>query len=482
MLGVPISYTYDTEYNYYGDVVGQTTSSTNPIVFAIPIFFIGGLCALAGLCTSPVALRQVLPFTFGFVLTLYFSIELNIPGIYPAFILVAVIPMVFFIIRDEKTFKDPFSILGLYSATFDLLTDILIIIYWLVTKNYIWAICQSLILIISQLLSATHFDSDVKCCQCNCETLITWIGFGRQYYTVRAWSDEEYLIELEIMKVWELFYESFPSMMLQMYLLLIDDTNFSNAVTASMMAIFINASLNMWLYLLQRTKKVSGFNEAVRKATGNNVKDNIEMALKVNKGEQEVTYAVNGENNQNVNSNTDNTGEMGGHNRTITAVPVLERNSSGDSDMVEDANDAVNNVAPAASDEIKVNENMGIETKIQDHVDVAKRNNEDNEGENKDNDSNEDNEQKKLGANTGEDTNTVKASNETENKKICKHKYIKCHKCTFIVNCMFIIFFHSYCLSFEFIIKSIYISYFKSFILSSITLCCTIYSHWFWSI
>ena len=50
-------------------------------------------------------------------------------------------------------------------------------------------------------------------------------------------------------------YESFPSLALQMYLLLLNDNVSKSTVTASMLAICINASLSMWIYLISRSNK-----------------------------------------------------------------------------------------------------------------------------------------------------------------------------------------------------------------------------------
>ena len=58
------------------------------------------------------------------------------------------------------------------------------------------------------------------------------------------------------MKVLELMYESLPSLTLQLYLIMFDKSQqSSSAVTASIIAIVLNASLSLWIYLLDRSRK-----------------------------------------------------------------------------------------------------------------------------------------------------------------------------------------------------------------------------------
>jgi len=57
-------------------------------------------------------------------------------------------------------------------------------------------------------------------------------------------------MELYLVKVMEIMYESFPSLALQMYLLLLKENKCKTTVTASMIAVCGNASVSMWIYLV----------------------------------------------------------------------------------------------------------------------------------------------------------------------------------------------------------------------------------------
>ena len=116
------------------------------------------------------------------------------------------------------------------------------------------------------------------------------VYYCRQWFTIKSWENpiyeyvftiymflfRIYLIqlymfraELHLVKVWEIMYEAFPSLALQMYLLLLNENKFKSTVTASMLAICANASLSMWIYLISRSNKYDIYQ--TRKVTNINV-------------------------------------------------------------------------------------------------------------------------------------------------------------------------------------------------------------------
>ena len=222
-----------------------------------------GFALLSLLCVSWTTCKQSFGLIILIVSTISISGSLKLEGAYPvpALIVSPILVIIFF--RSFNEIREHFmSLIGIYASTFDFYTDILVIVYWWEEGNTSWALIQIFILLIAQLLALVHFRHVKKkivttgACLVILEKIFTVLGLGRQWFTILSWSKREYEEELQTMKVWEIMYESFPSLTLQLYLAMIQNKDdYSNAVTASIMAIFINASLSVWVYLLARSSK-----------------------------------------------------------------------------------------------------------------------------------------------------------------------------------------------------------------------------------
>ena len=149
-------------------------------------------------------------------------------------------------------------VVTIYSGTLDIFTDILIVIYWMQTKDYIWTSIQILILLFSQIMSTYHVikkhenewtKNDIG------YVIFSSFGFGQQYYTIVTWtSDDEQESEklLSTIKTHELFLESLPSFTFQWYILM-SPSIYNSAVTASLIFLLLNSSFNMWLFIVRKS-------------------------------------------------------------------------------------------------------------------------------------------------------------------------------------------------------------------------------------
>ena len=133
----------------------------------------------------------------------------------------------------------------------DLVTDVNVVIIWILGGNYGWAIMQILIIVYAQAFSAYNV-TDKKCAHHNIIQLsLVVTGFGRLYFGVRPWGAEKQFLRFQRLKVWEMIFESFPTVALQFYIVL--RTNSPTHVLASLIVSFISISFTFYKILLTDT-------------------------------------------------------------------------------------------------------------------------------------------------------------------------------------------------------------------------------------
>ena len=266
-------------------------------IFVTIICFITGFISLIGSIST--FIQTVLLGTL-IISSAMITRSLESEGVYPVPSLIISPIMLCLFVRNFKSLRKLSGIIiTVFISTFDFYTDILVVTYWIYDEDYSWAAIQIFILLFSQLMSVIHFRDTKRNnkkyynkCFTILEYLFTLTGLGRNWYTVLSFTFKDFNIMMQTVKVWELMYESFPSLTLQMYLIMSQNTsNYSNAVIASILSIFLNATLSVWFYLLERSTKTDALNTQTNTSVINVLETPKEVQL------TEVTGDENGEQN-----------------------------------------------------------------------------------------------------------------------------------------------------------------------------------------
>ena len=193
---------------------------------------------------------------------------------------------------------------GIFSALLDYITDIIVIIFWFVSKQYFYAIFEILFILIAQIISALYINDIVEerlFSNSNSITsrtrhyespvvrLLLGLGIGRIYFSVVPWNDDETLkSRYKMCKIWEMLFESMPSVGLSTYAILVNSINYdgtgyntrNTSVLVSLLFSFINIT-NTVVSLLDtdrfQTEKKSNGNEIELASVilnGKNINDN----------------------------------------------------------------------------------------------------------------------------------------------------------------------------------------------------------------
>ena len=172
---------------------------------------------------------------------------------FPGFILLG-IPVLLMMAMNEIDIlrKHWFEIMGIYTSVLDLFTHLLVAKQYLDSNNILWGIIQIC------LSSGTHIISCIDMYSIGIvSSLLTLLGLGRPLIVIQTWFYPEYSSKLSSMKSWELFYESLPSFSFQLYTLFIrlhdNDNSLNKTIIPSIVAVMMNASLTMWLYVVSKT-------------------------------------------------------------------------------------------------------------------------------------------------------------------------------------------------------------------------------------
>ena len=169
-------------------------------------------------------------------------------------------------IKDSPIFQLNVTVVSLFTGLLDYLTDILVIMYWIYHRWYVYAAFEVSFIVFGQV-AATYLIQDVPyyvnfnygnasnknpddtrkaSSMCNVlKTIIFGLGFSRIYHSVKHWDNKLIEYEYKWCKLWELMFESIPSVVLSTYVAFIDTSSSTNdslnpSVIISMVFSFIN--------------------------------------------------------------------------------------------------------------------------------------------------------------------------------------------------------------------------------------------------
>ena len=73
-----------------------------------------------------------------------------------------------------------------------------------------------------------------------CQKVMVVLGLGRLWYGVRSWSEESSYDQFRVLKIWEMIFESFPTVALQFYITLKSRDQFSVSIIISLVTSFLS--------------------------------------------------------------------------------------------------------------------------------------------------------------------------------------------------------------------------------------------------
>eukprot|EP01084_Bolivina_argentea_P120633 213846_1 len=219
------------------------------ILFIIPLYSIiivllkvdRNLCFQAIIMVLMLGLSSTIVFTFDVIA--------------PAFLIMSILPIpliiiLFFQIKQLKSFAE--DIFTISVVTFDVITDINLIINWILHGDFLWAIFQILFIFIGQFQGArgtSQFEGDKLDELSKTEKCFSFFGFGRQYFIIRSWTDtspnDRYKQMNQRLKAWELMFESFPSVGLQIYVFFVTN-QYRASIVQSVIASILSMSWTVW--------------------------------------------------------------------------------------------------------------------------------------------------------------------------------------------------------------------------------------------
>eukprot|EP01083_Nonionella_stella_P210399 761734_1 len=223
----------------------------NPVfmIMSIYLLFSDARCAILGyhvIIASLVLIGALMPGTCTKG-TLAYSIHCVIIPLY--------IIIIFATIEELKKWK--LSIISMYLVSFDIVTDIIVIYYFIVeTHDYIFAILQISFILTGQVFGAFSDNlsaiSDIKLT--TTDKVASLFGFSGPWFLIKSWSEVNgetmYLQLSKKHKIWELMFEGFPSVALQIYALLVIDES-SGAIIPSIVISSLKIAFTVWMYLVK---------------------------------------------------------------------------------------------------------------------------------------------------------------------------------------------------------------------------------------
>eukprot|EP01084_Bolivina_argentea_P115483 205351_1 len=172
--------------------------------------------------------------SFDYWISLYFCRYIvNSHYLLYSLIIPVFITLLFFTNKDLKKWTK--NVFSLYLFAFDIISDILIINEFIRTDDYQFAAIQILCLILAQILVVVpnyiqikkkERDSTSYALLTPLDIILSIFGFSEAWFLIQSWINEEKYKPLQKkMKIWELFYQSIPSLCIQIYALMVIDVS-----------------------------------------------------------------------------------------------------------------------------------------------------------------------------------------------------------------------------------------------------------------
>ena len=148
------------------------------------------------------------------------------------------------------------SLIGLYLVALDVYSDLVVVYFFIDETEYVFAVLQLLFVITGQVVGAVSdvFARDFEQLSV-VDKVIASLGFGRIWFTVNWWEEKlcqdesgMYGVLRQKHKIWDLLYEAFPTVALQIYASMTTNVP-PQALVASIFISAVSISFSTMLYL-----------------------------------------------------------------------------------------------------------------------------------------------------------------------------------------------------------------------------------------
>ena len=149
------------------------------------------------------------------------------------------------------------SLLGLYLVALDVFLDMVVVFFFIAETEYIFAVLQVLAIISGQVAGAVSDVSDEQHGDFTfTDKLMAATGFGRVWFTVNWWKETlttednngKYMALRKKHKIWDLLYEAFPTVALQIFAAMTTTVS-STALVVSIVTSVLSISFAITIYI-----------------------------------------------------------------------------------------------------------------------------------------------------------------------------------------------------------------------------------------
>eukprot|EP01084_Bolivina_argentea_P034744 64343_1 len=244
-------------------ILGSASNLLTLYIFCVPFF-------------TKQASTMIIFCVFTTITLLIFSkYKIIVNAVFNVYLIPLLLITTFYFIPSIKRFTK--NVCTLYLIILDNLTDYLVIYYWIYTKDYFWAFVQSVIVFTGHIgglllrpsnLNKTIFKMNVF------DYIISFFGFAIPLFQIKEWFHPIYKRETDRLNVWQIIYQAFPTVTLQLYVTLTNPTN-SVTLYQSIFVSFLRTSWNGFSYLLSKATAGHETNDIHSELTRKNTVDMI---------------------------------------------------------------------------------------------------------------------------------------------------------------------------------------------------------------
>eukprot|EP01083_Nonionella_stella_P268887 909271_1 len=159
--------------------------------------------------------------------------------------------IIFWMFKELNRWKT--GLISMYLISFDLISDVFVIYQFLQNHDYQFAVLQIAFMIFGQTIGAFSGIWSDHGYQLNVlDRILNFLGFSDMWFLIKSWTETElenkYKNLYQKHKIWEIMYQSTPSLALQVYALFVTETSpFLLVSSAALSMITVTVDISLYL-------------------------------------------------------------------------------------------------------------------------------------------------------------------------------------------------------------------------------------------
>ena len=157
----------------------------------------------------------------------------------------------FYLSSNDIVRKSSSIVVSIFTSMLDMVTDILVVYTWIISGNFDWAMFQLGFILLGQFYSAVKLYKLKTANIGAVEIILILFGCGKSWYGAKTFKHFDEIEYFKKLKIWEIIFESFPSIVLAVYISIEQNKMYASSVMLSVIMSCVNISMTVMLIMFK---------------------------------------------------------------------------------------------------------------------------------------------------------------------------------------------------------------------------------------